>query len=261
MHDTRKYLVWIAKCCSELQSLQHHWLPWGFAVSRGQGKVCVFKELLGQNFPLVTLVQIQGNPTKARGRPGFPLGAATWVWPMGGAYKSVTSLRLTLGGIERSWRSCSWGGSGHFSKCYFIYRGFSFNVCNSELKSDLVFSNYVKILLFSLFFCPFFLSSLSKPLISPCELVKKAGEASWHLENFLGLTQNATKLIKRGNDSVPCSFSQPVCLSWTPHDFSAPKPLKTAVSISDAVRALHAWAALWHLQPFIRRRCVWCVGC
>lgn len=47
----------------------------------GQGKMCVFKELLGQMFPLVTPVQIQGNPTEAGGCPGFPLGAATWVWP------------------------------------------------------------------------------------------------------------------------------------------------------------------------------------
>lgn len=108
-----------------------------FCGQRGAGKVCVFKELLGQKFPLVTLVQIQGNPTKAGGRSAFPLGAVTWVWPMGGAYKSVTSLWLALlGGIERSWLSYCWGGSGHFSKCCFKYRGFSFNVCNSELRSD-----------------------------------------------------------------------------------------------------------------------------
>jgi len=57
---------------------------------------CVFKGLLGQIFPLVTLVQIQGNPTKAGACPSLPVGLDTWLWPMEIAYMSVTSPRLVL---------------------------------------------------------------------------------------------------------------------------------------------------------------------
>ena len=100
----------------------------------------VFKELFGQMFPLVTLVQIQGNPTKAGGCPSFPLGTDAWVWPMEVAYMSVTSPQLVLLYTGGDWEKklaqlLLRKHSGHFSKCYFKYRGFSFNICYSELKS------------------------------------------------------------------------------------------------------------------------------
>lgn len=130
------------KTCSDLQSIQCHWLHWGFTVSGGKKTQppWVFKELLGQVFPLVTLVQIQGNPTKAGGCPGFPLGTDAWVWPMEVAYISVTSLWLVLLYTGGDWEKnlaqlLLRKHSGHFSKCYFKYRGFSFHVCYSELKS------------------------------------------------------------------------------------------------------------------------------
>lgn len=109
------------------------------SVESGKQPPWVFKELLGHVFPLVTLVQIQGNPTKAGECSGFLLGTNAWVWPTEVTYTSVTSLQLVL--------LYTWGDwvkklaqlllrkhSVHVSKCYFKYRGFSFHICYSELK-------------------------------------------------------------------------------------------------------------------------------
>lgn len=99
----------------------------------GKQPPCIFKELLGHVFPLVALVQIQGNPTKAGDCSGFLPGGEAWVWPTEVTYTSVTSLQLVL--------LYAWGDwvkklaqlllrkhSVHVSKCYFKYQGFSFHI-------------------------------------------------------------------------------------------------------------------------------------
>lgn len=118
------------------------------SVESGKQPPWVFKELLGHVFPLATLVQIQGNPTKAGDCSGFLPGTDAWVWPTEVTYTSVTSLQLVL--------LYTWGDwvkklaqlllrkhSVHVSKCYFKYRGFSFHICYSELKRGWSFFWYL----------------------------------------------------------------------------------------------------------------------
>lgn len=132
----------ITRTCGDLQSVQCHCLHWGFTVSGVRETTTLrflFKELLGHVFPLVTLVQIQGNPTEAGDCSGFLPGTDAWVWPTEVTYTSVTSLQLVLLYTRGDWvkklaQLLLRKRSVRVSKCYFKYRGFSFHIYYSELK-------------------------------------------------------------------------------------------------------------------------------